>query len=217
MPTEYALRTRSACADSATFGGRSASPQNSAQNLMLGCLPKIMPISRQKKEEIVGDLSQELSKRPVVLFVELKGIPVEEQQVLRSALKSLSSRLVVAKKTLARIAFMKAGIPVNPESFTGSLAFIFADDIVAAASELGKFAKTRETFLILGGILREADKVSIFSADEVKSIAQLPAKEVLLAQLLGVFLGPLRNLVTVLNAPSRNMLIVLNQHAKKGQ
>lgn len=176
-----------------------------------------MPISRQKKEEIVADISKELAQRRVILFAELKGVPVDEQIKLRAALKAAAARFVVAKKTLARIAFLQAGLPVNPESFPGSLALVFADDIVSASRELDKFAKTHETFLVLGGILREGDRASVFSGEEVKNIARLPAKEVLLAQLLNLLLAPARNLVSVLDAPARNLVIAMNQYSQKGQ
>lgn len=181
-----------------------------------------MPITRAKKEEIVADLSQELAQRPVTIFVEFSKIPVAEQRALRAQLKQVSGRMVVAKKTLARIAFLKAGLPVNPEDFPSSLALVFADDLVSVAQKLRKFARRHESFVILSGMFREreADKVSVFSQDEMKRIAELPSRQVLLGEFARVLAMPLRNLVSVLSAPSRNLVVALEQYslgALKGQ
>jgi large subunit ribosomal protein L10 len=139
---------------------------------------------------------------------------VKQLQELRRSLGEGAS-YAVAKNTLTKIAAREAGVELSEDLLTGPTAIAFIKgDVVEAAKGLRDFAKANTTLVIKGGFL---DGKSL-DADEVKKLADLESREVLLAKLAGAMKGSLQNAVSLFNAPlAQTARLVAALEAKKAE
>ena len=164
--------------------------------------------TKVQKEKIVDDLADKFKKQKIAIFNDFCGISVAKSQVLRRQLKKADSEFKVAKKTLLDIALIKAGSEMKTKDLQGEIGVVFGyGDQTVPAKILHKFSKENDTFKILGGILGG----KIISDKDVMRLAKLPAREVLLGQLLCALQSPMRGLVTVLQGNTRNLVVVLQK------
>ena len=133
--------------------------------------------------------------------------------MLRRALKKDAGEYKIAKKTLLNRALKNAGMEdVNTKKMEGEIGVAFGyGDEVAPARVLYKFSRENETFKIVGGVL--AGK--ILGEKDIITIAKLPSREVLIAQVVGTLQAPIRGLATVLSGNMRNLVVVLNKIATR--
>src|SRR3990167_8556720 len=161
-------------------------------------------ITKTKKSEIIKDLSDKLSRKKIAIFSDFHGVSVAKLQSLRRLLKKTGGEYKVAKKTFFDRAFSGSGITLKAKELQGELGIAFGyEDEVSIAKTLFKFSKENETFKILGNRLLE-DK-------EIVALAKLPAREILLGQLVGVLQSPMRGLAVVLGGNIRNLVMVLSK------
>lgn len=173
-----------------------------------------MAISREKKEEMVADYVENLSRSRAMILADYRGLTVANITQLRQSLRELDGAFHVVKNSLFQRALEESGMPVPAEHMTGPLAVGFCfGDTPPVAKAMVDFAKGLEVFEIKGAILG----TSILSADGVRGLADLPPRDVLRAQLLAAIQGPMSNLVSVLNAPMRELAQVLKARSEQGQ
>lgn len=146
-------------------------------------------------------------------FVSYKGLTVEEFSSFRDKLADNGARCHVLKNTLIRKAAANVGADSLVEfKLSGDTAVVFgAGDPGAVAKVVADFAKENEPIVVKGGFL-DGD---ILSVEDVKAISDLPPREILLAQLLGVLEAPKRNMVTVLNNSVAQIVNVLSNYKDK--
>jgi len=167
-----------------------------------------MPITKAKKQELVKELTEKVKRTKITIFSDFHGVSVAKSQTLRRLLKKNDAEYKVSKKTLLDLAFSKAGIEAKTKWLRGELGVAFGyGDEVAPAKTILKFSKENETFKILGGILGSR----ILNEKEVVTLAKLPAREVLLAQVARAMSGPIRGLAVVLQANIRNLVVLLSK------
>jgi large subunit ribosomal protein L10 len=107
-----------------------------------------------------------------------------------------------------------AGLPDLEGELKGQTAIVYGpSDISAAAKALKTFKSEFEKPEIRLGVLDKA----ILNADEIKAIAELPAREVLLAKLLSVINAPATKLATMINAPATQLVQVIKANSEKGE
>ena len=166
-----------------------------------------MAISREKKEQIVEDLKEKLGDADVIVLTDYRGLSVPQQQALRSKLRDTTAEFHVAKNTLTKIALAESNRPVPEEYLTGptALTLLPPEDLAGSTKALLDFAKQSGMLVIKGGIVGDR----IVGAGDVKKLADLPPREVLLAQLLGAMQGPAANLVRTLQAPASELVRTL--------
>lgn len=165
-----------------------------------------MAITRQEKEQIVEDLKQKLQAAEVIILTDYRGLSVPAQQELRSKLRDVTAEYYVVKNTLTRIALKETNRPVPDDLLTGPTALaLLQDDIAGSTKVLLDFARDSGILAIKGGILGDR----IVGADDVKDLADLPPREVLLARLLGALQGPAAHLVRTLEAPASELVRTL--------
>lgn len=165
-----------------------------------------MAVSREKKEQQVADLKQKFGSAEVIILTDFRGLSVSDQQELRSRLRDSASDYVVVKNTLTKIALEQSDRPVPTEYLIGPTALTFLhEDIAAPTKALLDFAKESGVLVIKGGILGDR----IVTEEDVKDLADLPPREVLLARLIGAIQGPSATLVSVLEAPASELLRTL--------
>lgn len=149
------------------------------------------------KVAAVADLAQSLRDADGVVLTEYRGLTVKQLQELRRSLGG-SASYAVAKNTLTKIAAKDAGIELDESLLIGPTAIAFINgDVVEAAKGLRDFAKANDPLVIKGGFLDGKQ----LSADDIKKLADLESREVLLAKLAGAMKGSLQNAVSLFNAP----------------
>lgn len=168
----------------------------------------------ENKKQIVSELSENLKAARTGIIVNYKGITVEDDTKLRKELRDSGSHYKVVKNTLLRLALDEAGISGLDSFLEGTTAIaVNKDDYVAPAKILAEFAEKNEKFEIKAGFIDG----KAASAVEIKTLASLPPKEVLVAQVLRGLNGPISGLVTVLNGTIKGLVVALNAIAEKQQ
>ena len=161
----------------------------------------------EKKIQLVASLTEELMGANVGVLVNFKGITVEDDTKLRKDLREAGCTYRVIKNTILKRAFEEAGIEGLDDCLFGTTALAFAaDDYVSAPKVLSEFAEKQKSFEIKGGFV-DGKAVSVA---QIETLAKLPPKEVLLAQVLYGFNAPIQGLATVLNGTIRALCIALD-------
>lgn len=169
-------------------------------------------MNRTEKEAEVKELQDAFGKAKAVIFADYKGVSSNEMNDLRASLRKLDSEFRIVKNNLVRVALKGTPKETAVESLVGPTAAFFSyDDPAAAAKALNEFSKEVEAFVLKEGFLGD----ETIGEAQIKELSNLPSKEVLIAQLLSVMNGPIRNFVSVLAAVPRDFVCVLQAVADK--
>ncbi|MDM0091601.1 MULTISPECIES: 50S ribosomal protein L10 [unclassified Variovorax] len=155
-----------------------------------------MSLNRSEKEAVIGDVTSLAAKAQTLVLAEYRGITVADMTKLRNTARSQGVTLSVFKNTLARRAVAGSAFEVIGDQMTGPLIYGFSEDAVAAAKVVADFAKTNDKLVIRGG----AFGGKVLDVNGVKQLANIPSKEVLLSQLLGLMQSPVSRTARVLAA-----------------
>lgn len=176
-----------------------------------------MSLTRKRKEELVAELRDKLSRASTTILTDYKGLTVAEITELRDALAEQSIEYKVVKNTLMRLACRDTEAKVLEPLLQGTCAIAIGyDDPTVPARILKKFAKENEKLKIKAGVLGGR----LLAANEVLAIAELPTREELLARLVGILVALPTGLVTVLNGVPRSfvgVLAALKQKKEQGE
>mgnify|MGYP001607393661 FL=1 len=159
--------------------------------------------TKAQKIEQIKQAEQLLLKSRFLVFADFTGLNVAGFQKLKKSLKAGLNIFQVVKKRLLKIVFKNRGIEFDPVQFDSQVATLFsAEDLTDIAAPIYKFSKeVKNVFKILGAY--DLNNKKFFTADEVKFIGQLPPREVLLAQIVGMISSPLRKFLFVLNEKAK--------------
>jgi large subunit ribosomal protein L10 len=167
---------------------------------------------RPEKPTIVDDLSARLNDSPFLIVTEYTGMNVTQFSELRIRLAGAGARCKVVKNTFLRRAAAEVGYPDLAASLNGQTAIVTGEsDVCAAAKILKNFSAEFQKPAVKIGVLDKA----IISKEQIRALADLPSKEVLQAQLLGVFKSPLQKLVMLLNEPGASLARLLQARIDK--
>ena len=155
-----------------------------------------MSLNRSEKQAVIDEVTGLAAKAQTLVMAEYRGITVADMTKLRNDARSKGVSLSVLKNTLARRAVAGSQFEVVGDQMTGPLIYGFSVDAVAAAKVVADFAKTNDKLVIRGGAF--AGKA--LDVDGVKQLANIPSKEVLLSQLLGLMQSPISRTARVLAA-----------------
>ncbi|MGJ9413185.1 50S ribosomal protein L10 [Aeromicrobium sp. CF4.19] len=166
------------------------------------------------KVAAVKELTQSLRDADGVVLTDYRGLTVKQLQELRRSLGEGAS-YAVAKNTLTKIAARDAGVELDESLLVGPTAIAFIKgDIVEAAKGLRDFAKANTPLVIKGGFLDG----KVLDADEIRKLADLESREVLLAKLAGAMKGNLQGAVSLFSAPlSQTARLVGALEAKRAE
>lgn len=160
----------------------------------------------EQKKAIVESLAEEMKVAASGVLVNYQGISVEDDTKLRSELRKVGVEYKVIKNTLISKASDIAGLEGLKDVLNGMTAIaISKDDHVAAAKVLCEYAKKHENFVVKAGFIDG----KVVGPEEIKTLAELPSKEVLVATVLGTLNAPITGLATVLNGTIRSLAIAL--------
>ncbi len=158
---------------------------------------------RPEKELIVQSISEKLDRARSSILTDYRGLNVHEITELRRRLTAAGIEYRVLKNTLTGLAAKKANIEGLDPYLEGPLAIAFGyDDPVAPAKIIYEFAKDHKTLEVKGAILDR----KVIDAQSVKSLAELPSREQLLAMVLRAIQGPLSGLANALQGNLRNLV-----------
>lgn len=156
-----------------------------------------MPKTKAQKSEVISQSGAELKSATNLIFTDFGGTKTADLRNLRSTLRSLNARMEVIKKRLLRIILKEKGIDFDPKRFESQVGTVFVrGEISEVAGPIYKFSKDKEGFKILGGI--DLAKGENIEAEYLERIGQLPGREVLLGQVLGGMVAPLRAFMWIL-------------------
>ena len=157
---------------------------------------------RPEKVAVVEEVRARLSDAEGALLTEYRGLTVAELAELRTALAKVGGEYKVYKNTLVKLAIAGGPHETMAELLTGPTAIAFVDgDVSAVAKALRDFSRTNAHLVIKGGVVGEGT----VSAAEITALADLPSRDVLLAQLAGALAAPLRQLAGLFEALPRNL------------
>lgn len=166
----------------------------------------------QVKSQNVEEIKEKISKAQTIVLVDYRGLNVEQLTELRSNYRKAGVEYKVYKNTMMRFAFKDAGLEEFNEYLKGPSAIAFGyDDPVQAAKITSEFAKANTNLEIKAGIVDG----KIIGVDGVNSLASLPSREVLIAQVLGGLNSPIQGFANVLQGTIRGLATVLNAIAEK--
>ncbi len=151
----------------------------------------------EQKQQVVNELADRISGSVAGIIVSYEGINVSDDTKLRKDLREAGVKYTVVKNTLIKRAAEKAGLNGIEGVLNGTSAIATsAEDYVAAARILQKFADGHKTFEVKTGYLDN----EVISLEKIQSLAKLPSREVLLANVLGAFQAPIASFARAVQA-----------------
>ncbi len=163
---------------------------------------------RPDKVAKVAELERHFEDASAVLLTEYRGLDVPAMAELRNELRSAGADYKIYKNTLVRIAARQAGLDLDA-LLTGPTAIAFvgrrddgsAGDAAATAKALREFVKKNDALVLKGGVVDG----TAMSLDQLEVLADLPSRDVLLAQIAGALAAPLQQFAGLLQAMPRNL------------
>ncbi len=162
---------------------------------------------RPEKVAVVAEVRDRLTRSDAALLTEYRGLDVAAMAELRRSLRAVGGEYKIYKNTLVRLAVREMGLEID-DLLTGPTAIAFVGespdgepgDAAAVAKALRDYSRTRNDLVLKGGVLSGRT----LDADGLRALADLPPRQVLLAQVAGAFAAPLAGLARLLGALPRN-------------
>lgn len=170
-------------------------------------------MNREQKTAVVKEIGEQISSAEAIFAVDYRGITVAQVAELRIRLREADTRLRVVKNSLSELAADAAGAEDLKPMLQGPTALALVNgDAALAAKALNDAGRKLNLLAFKGGLLNG----SVLSAEDVRSIARLPSRDVLNAQLVGTIAAPISGLVRGLNALIAGIAIQLQAIADQG-
>jgi large subunit ribosomal protein L10 len=161
---------------------------------------------------MVAEVSEQIAKAQTVVIAEYRNLTVSDMTELRRRARGAGVYLRVVKNTLARRAVADTPFQGLTEQMVGPLAYGISADPVAAAKVLSDYAKTNDKLVIKGGAMAN----QVMSPREIVTLASMPSREQLLAQLMGTMKAPVAKFVQTLNeVPGKFVRTLAALHAER--
>ncbi|MGA2924450.1 MAG: 50S ribosomal protein L10, partial [Solirubrobacteraceae bacterium] len=171
-------------------------------------------MNKDQKAAVIDDIAAQLQAAEAVFAIDFRGLSVAQAADLRAKLRDQNTKFQVVKNSLSERAADKAGVEALKPLLAGPTALVFVQgDAALAAKTLNDTSRALRLLQFKGGLLNG----TTLSAEDVVSIARLPPREVLHAQLVGTIAAPLTGLVRGLNALIAGLAIALKQIADEGK
>jgi large subunit ribosomal protein L10 len=152
-------------------------------------------LNLKQKQDLVAEVSAQVANAQTVVIAEYRNLTVADMTELRRRARGAGIYLRVVKNTLARRAVADTPFSKLADQMVGPLAYGISTDPVSAAKVLSDYAKSNDKLVIKGGAMAN----QLMSPKDVSSLASMPSREQLLAQLMGTMLAPVAKFVQTLN------------------
>lgn len=171
-----------------------------------------MAISKERKAELVARYVEQFRQSKGIILADYRGLTVSDLSGLRNSLRSAGCQFWVTKNRLLRLASKEAGYTLPDEWLVGPTVVGFChDEVPRVVKMLMEAMKELEALRIKGGLVDTA----VFDAEQVRALADLPPRPVLLAQALGTINAPASRLAGVVVGGVRQVLNVLQAYVDK--
>ena len=149
-----------------------------------------------QKEKEVNELAEKIKAAKIVLLTDYRGISVEDVTTLRADLRKNDSEYKVIKNNITRRALEACGVEGLEDQLLGTTAVIMGyEDYLEPLKAIYNYSKDNEFYKIKGGIIEG----KVVPVEELITLAKLPSRETLIAQLAGALLGNISKLAVALN------------------
>ncbi len=172
-----------------------------------------MAITKEKKKQMVADYVDRMSNSQALILTDYRGLTVADLTELRNKLREDSGTFQIVKNTLFKLALERAKVSVPSEQLDGTIAVGYCqEEVPPIAKTLTDLAKKSSVLRIRGAVLG----TDFLDVSRVQSLAALPPREILLAQVLGAIQGPMSGVASTIVAPVRELVQVLQARADQG-
>jgi len=169
---------------------------------------EVIFVPTAQKAQVIAETRDDFERAKAAVLADYRGLTVHQMGQLRRKLAERGVVLKVIKNTLIKRAADEAGVEGLDPYLSGPTAVAFSyDDPVVAAKLMAEAIREFRRMEIKAGVLGK----SAFDARAVRSLADLPSREVLLGKLVGTLNAPIQQLAWVLNAPLSNLARALDQ------
>jgi len=170
-----------------------------------------MALNKIQKQKILDDLRDKVAKQKAIVLVGITGLKVKDISQLRKKLKEIEGNIKVFKKTLAEIVFKENKMEFDKRGYKEEVALVFGfKDEISPVKTVYQFSRGNDKLKILGGFLENKFKAK----EEMIILAQLPAREELLAKLVGSLNASMSGLVNVLKGNIKGLTYILSSIKK---
>ena len=150
----------------------------------------------QEKQAQVSELASKMKEAKLILLAEYRGINVADVTEIRSKLRKVNAQYSVIKNNITKRALAECKIEGLDEQLLGPVAVVMSNqDNLEPSKIIYEFAKENEFYKIKGGVIDG----KVVSAEEIITLAKLPSRQTLIAQLAGALLGNISKLAVVLD------------------
>ncbi len=162
---------------------------------------------KPEKINAVKDIRNYLEQAKSVFVTDYSGLNVADMTVLRKNLRENSIKYLVAKNTLMRIAAEDAGLKEIVEYLEGPTALAFgADDPATAAKILYDSFKAKDKPIIKAFVMDN----QLFDGADVKKLASLPSREILLSMLVSAIESPISSVLSTVEAVGKELVATID-------
>jgi large subunit ribosomal protein L10 len=172
---------------------------------------------RPEKAAVVDEVREHFGSADAAILTEYRGLKVKDLATLRRSLRSSGGEYKIYKNTLVGLAAKQSGLEEIESLLHGPTGITFVKgDAAAVAKALRDYSRTNPLLVIKGGVLGQ----KVIGPAETTALAELPSREVLLAQLAGAMAAPLQQFAGLLQALPRNLaygLAALRDKLEAGQ
>jgi large subunit ribosomal protein L10 len=167
---------------------------------------------RPEKANIVSDLAEDLKESSFVLVADYQHMKVDDFSELRKRLAAAGAEVHVVKNSFLKRAMEASGLPSGNGNLAGQTAVVTGDkDVAPVAKILKTFASEFKKAMLKLGLIDKA----VVPTKEIEALADLPPREVLQAQFLGLLLSPATKLVRLFNEPAASLARLLKAKSEK--
>lgn len=172
-----------------------------------------MKVGQLYRKRISDTVKEGVSNKSNTFVVTWRAISSSKMNSLRKDLKRKKADVLVSKTSVARLAIKESKYENLANRLNGQMALVLSNSDASEISKiLVKFAKDCEGFIVEGGLLNGVE----LSSAQVKTLSDLPSREVLLANFIGTLQAPITRFAGALNAKSRDFVSILKQKSEKG-
>jgi large subunit ribosomal protein L10 len=171
-----------------------------------------MKVGAVTRQLMVEEYKRRIQSSQYILLANCKGINAMAMNDIRAKLKNLSSKMMVVRNNLLRRAFQEMELQQLLEYIQGELGIIYGTgDPIQVAKEIKRLTKEYEGLKLQAGYLEG----KVFDQKGMLKIAELPSRDMLYAQIVGLIKAPISNLVYVLKANINSLVNALRQIKEK--
>ena len=169
-------------------------------------------VGRVLRTQLIDDIKEGLQTHNNAFLISYSSVSAAQINDLRKELKRIGADMFVSKNRLAQLALQQTHQDELSQSVGGQMAFVWSNaDAVALSKLLKDFSSKCQGVKVRGGVVAGG----FLAEPDVERLANLPSREILLAQVLQTMLSPLTRLAGALNAKSQDLLSILKQLSEK--